>query len=219
VLGGTLVTIGGAGFAPGLAVTIDGLEQASVVVESPVEIVVTTQAGRACGSFALTVTNPGGTTTSSSFTFVASPDPQVSTVDPDQGSVSGGETVFVRGTNFTPMTRVVFGADALSGDGGVEAAQVVYVDAETLQVLTPSMGSGAKSVMVADPATAQASILTNGFTYTGSSEKGGSCVGSVSGATPGSLDDPRQLGLDPRAPRLHGAAPEHERAARPCLSG
>jgi hypothetical protein len=62
----------------------------------------------------------------------------VSAVDPDQGSVSGGETVFVRGTNFTPMTRVVFGANALSGDGGIEATQVVRRRGE-LEVLTPSM--------------------------------------------------------------------------------
>ncbi len=184
VHGGTLVTLWGANFAPGLSVSIDGVVQTSVALESTQQILVTTETGRAGGPYALTVTNPGGGTSSSTFTYVASPDPMVSAVDPDTGSVSGGETVLVRGTNLTPMTRVIFGADALTGAGGLEATEVVYVDAHTLEVLTPSMGSGAKSVMVADPATDQASILDNGFTYTGSSDDGGSCMGIVAAEPP-----------------------------------
>ncbi len=178
--GGTLVTITGEGFAPGATISIAGVPQSSVSVENPERILFTTEAFRAGGPYELTVTNPGGKVSTSSFTFVAVPDPTVTLVDPASGSVSGGETVFVRGANFAPGTEVVFGAEAATGEGGVLAGSVVFVDASTLQVLTPSMGSGAKSVLVRDPWTDQASVLTNAFTYTGSSsDGGGSCLGVV----------------------------------------
>jgi hypothetical protein len=67
-----------------------------------------------------------------------------------------------------------------------------FVDEGTLRFVTPPGSPGAKDVMVRDPETGQASVITAGFTYTGGDEvEGGGCAAVV---VPGPPDWRRVLG-------------------------
>ena len=66
----------------------------------------------------MTVTGPGGKSATSSadqFTFATVPAPTVSAVSPASGSVSGGTTVTITGTNFAAGDTVAFGGSAATG--------------------------------------------------------------------------------------------------------
>jgi hypothetical protein len=182
--GGTRLSITGDSFAAGAQVTIDGVPQVDVAVESTSRLLVVTEPGNAGGPYVLTVTNPGGETASAGFSYAAKPDPLILALDPPTGSASGGDTVMVQGQGFVPGSEVLFGVDGATGQGGSPVQEVQYIDANTLQILTPQLGSGAKTVLVRDPATAQASVLESGFTYEGSDDEGGGCFGVVSSSPP-----------------------------------
>ena len=88
--------------------------------------------------------------------------------------------------------EVRFGVDPLTGEGGV-AGEVTFVDANTLEVLTPELPGGALAVMVGDPATQQASVLAGGFTAKGSVAEptdggGGGCYTRSPGRPAGPRD-------------------------------
>ncbi|MFJ1270246.1 IPT/TIG domain-containing protein, partial [Legionella lytica] len=68
------------------------------------------------------------------FTYQAS-SPTLISITPNQGSLAGGTSVTVVGTNFTPTTTLTI--------GGVAATSVVMVNATTLTATTPVYVSGA----------------------------------------------------------------------------
>jgi len=121
----------------------------------------------------LTVENPSGLTAIATYTYVDQADPVVVGVTPGVGSVAGGQMVTVTGRHFTPDSEVVFGPDPATGAGGAPAALVMFVDDRTLEVVTPSHGSGTTAVMVRESDTFQATVLSGAFIYQGSSGHGG----------------------------------------------
>lgn len=172
--GGTVVTLTGQNFVDGAVVRIDGVVQTSVSVLSLQRIAVGTLPGTTSGTKVVEIENPGGQVAFGSFTFVNQDDPSIVSVSPGSGSAGGGETVTVRGTNFTPSSTVLFGADPLTGLGGTTAA-TTFLDAQTLQVVTPGMSSGEASVLVQDSNSGQAELLTSGFNFLGGGGGGGGC--------------------------------------------
>src|SRR5436190_8433850 len=88
--GGTAVTITGANFAAGAAVTIGGVPATGVSVVNSTTITAATPA-HAAGAVNVTVTNPDSQTATltNGFTYLAPP-PVVTTVAPTSGSTSGG---------------------------------------------------------------------------------------------------------------------------------
>ena len=111
------------------------------------------------GAVDLTVINPdlqfdvlpGG------FTFVYSgPPPVINSVDPDNGDVSGGETVTVYGSDFVDGATVAF--------GGVNSPTVTFVSSTTLTTVTPAHAEGVVDVTVINPDLAS-DTLPGGFTY------------------------------------------------------
>ncbi len=173
-LGGTEVVIAGEGFLEQLSVRIDGVDQGAVTVEPDgTEARFTTLGGPPGGPYLLELENPDGEIAALAFAYSAQPDPTIGGVDPAAGSRGGGTLVTVSGSNFTAAAQVFFGADPDTGEGGVQAPSVTFVDASTLQVQTPQHPKGMASVMVQDGTTGQGATLADAFTFTGGG--GGGC--------------------------------------------
>jgi hypothetical protein len=189
--GGTTVALRGQELAPDAEVRIGGVLQPAVTWEDETLLRVTTAAGVAPGPQVLEVTNPGGTTAQLAFVYVNQPDPDLDQLEPIAGPAGGGTTITVEGENFTPDTTLWFGVDPLTGEGGVEAPNVVYVDDETLAVLTPSHPGGTVAVRAEEGGTGQVSVLTAGFTFEappGGGGGGGGCGTVVVSGPPGPAD-------------------------------
>jgi hypothetical protein len=179
--GGTAIVVRGRDFAPGCTVTIAGVPQGAVAVDDATRLSFVTAPGLAGGPYVLELANPGGATATSAFAYVAGADPQILSIDPPQGSTSGGETVTLHGAAFSATSEVVFGADPDTGAGGAPAASVAFIDAATLEVVTPPHAGGAASVLVRDPATGQAALAPQEFSFASSGGGGGCSLGTIGG--------------------------------------
>ena len=186
--GSTQVTVTGTDFTTGLTVEINGVPQ-TVDSVTDTEVVFTTVAFAGALGVPQTVTieNPGGEMTTSSFTFETQADPVLAMIDPPQGKTSGGEMITLTGTGFTANTQVLFGVDPSTGTGGTAAPMVTFVDANTLNVMTPSVGKGTVAVLVRDATTGQSTVLPAAFTFQSSSSGGGCTMRRVDEPGPGPL--------------------------------
>lgn len=143
--GGTTVTIHGAGFAPGAAVTFGGVSAASIEVVDEDELRAVTPLGPF--DFASTkvvdviVTNPGGATAQKTFTWTLPP-PSIASVSPGAGTRSGGTLVTIQGAGFSTAVPVNVAF------GGVPGTSVTVIDAVTLTARTPAHATGASDVAI-----------------------------------------------------------------------
>lgn len=174
--GGTHVVVTGTDFVAGLEVRIAGVAQ-TVDAVTATRVDFTTVASVAPLGVAQTVEieNPDGEIATSSFTFTGQADPVLVSLLPTQGSSKGGDTIVLSGTDLPDDAEVVFGVDPLTGDGGTAAAQVTFVGATSLEVVTPALAKGTVAVLVRDMSTGQTAILPAAFTFQGSSGGGGGC--------------------------------------------
>ena len=103
---GAQVVISGGNFSQVLSVKFNGVEvpPPNVQVDSLTQIIVTVPLTAATGT--ITVTTPGGTATSSSFTVLASPTPTIAAVTPGSGAIQ--DKVIITGTGFETATVVSF---------------------------------------------------------------------------------------------------------------
>ena len=187
--GGTELVLRGAAFEDGLSVSIDGEPQTGVVFDGQNRVRVTTAGGLPGGPYSLTITNPGGALATGAFVYVSQADPELLSISPAAGEAQGGEEIVLSGAHFTPDSVVVFGADADTGEGGTQATDVVYVDANTLRVTTPNHANGTVSVMVCDASSEQATVLPSSFSFSGAEPAGGSGGGCA--AAPGRVGPTR----------------------------
>lgn len=194
--GGTIITIKGQEFTSDTTVSINGVIQSTVAVINAQKIQVQSQAGVAGGPYELRVTNPGGAVSTSSFTYVTPPDPDVFAIDPGGGSAAGGEEIRIDGANFAADTRVVFGADPETGLGGFEATEVQVLSSVQLSVRTPQVGFNAPlSVLATTQSTGQAAVVTAAFTTSGAAQDsgGGGCHTTPVSGPPDPRDVVRSL--------------------------
>jgi uncharacterized protein (TIGR03437 family) len=133
--GGTQVIISGANFTESddTRVTFDDLPAAQVTVLGSSTITAITPA-HGTGPVNVRITNRRGTARlSRGFTYYepgsATRPPVLGNVSPTSGSVLGGTTVTLIGTNFTPETSVLFGS---------QEAPVTFVNGNTLRVFAPA---------------------------------------------------------------------------------
>jgi hypothetical protein len=103
--GGNTVTLTGTNLNGATAVTFGSSAATSFTVVSPTQINATAPAGS--GTVQVTVSTPGGTSNGVPFTYVAAP--TLSGAAPNQGPVSGGNTVTLTGTSLSHITAVAFG--------------------------------------------------------------------------------------------------------------
>lgn len=122
---GTEVTVFGSDFTADSTVSI-GRSSAPVVYESSTLIRFTVPTFKVFGPKSVEVTTPMGTSNSVSFNVAAVP--TISSLTPAKGAP--GTKVLITGTGFTPDATVDFGALA--------AANVLYINGETLEAIVPS---------------------------------------------------------------------------------
>jgi len=152
VLGGTVITITGGGLGETSMVTIGGAPCTGVTVLSPNSVRAVTPAGVA-GEQAIRVTTPAGTTLSPQpFTYVQQ---SVASIQPNNGSYTGGTAITISGAFLAGTTGVMV--------GGVPATNVVNVDASTVTAVTPAGSVGTVDVVVTG--TKGTVVVAGGFTY------------------------------------------------------
>lgn len=177
-LGGTEMVLRGDNFATGLQVRIDGILQGAVTRDSGERVVVTTNGGLEGGPYLLELENPGGGIATSAFAYVRPADPVVTILDPSVGVA--GDVVTLYGSNLSPLTQVIFGADPDTGIGGVAADAIAFVGTGALEVTLPAGLAGDQSVLVRRADTGQADVLEAGISFPGGGgDSGGACAGTV----------------------------------------
>ena len=144
---------------------------------SPTSLTITSPAGSA-GTVDITVTTPGGTsTTSAADQFTYDPVPTVTGVVPAAGPVAGGTTVTITGTGFVTGATVDFG---LTG-----ATSVTVVSGTSITAVSPAGSAGTVDVTVTTPGGISATSPADEFTYdpiptvTGITPTGGPLAGGT----------------------------------------
>jgi hypothetical protein len=140
--GGTVVTIGGAGFVGATGVTFDGIPGTDFEVVNDTSVIVTTPV-HVPGIAVVVVQDPAGDSDEIGFLFVAEPSAATS-IDPDEGTEAGGTPVTITGDGFLGATAVEF--------DGIAGSQFVVVDDETITVTTPAHAAGLVGAVVIDAA-------------------------------------------------------------------
>ena len=158
VEGGTLVTLAGTGFLDGATVTFGGTAAQNVTVLSETSLTCVTPAG-AAGKTDVTATNPdgGSDTFIKGFTFIEQAKaPQIDSIDPKEGPVTGGSPVNVYGANFLPNPTVFFGKGLAAG--------IQFIDSTHVVATTPSGELGTVDVKLVN-SDGQEVLLAAAFTY------------------------------------------------------
>ena len=150
--GGTTVTINGTKLTSVTGVTFGTKSATSYTIVSTTKITAVDPSGT--GTVGVTVTSPGGSATlTGAYTYV--PAPTVTGVTPAKGRSAGGTSVTIRGTNFTTVTAVKFGASTATSFTRNSSTQITAVD---------PAGSGSVAVSVTSRYGGTGSLAT-GFTY------------------------------------------------------
>ena len=153
--GGTSVVITGTNLGSATAVDF-GANAAAITADTATSITATAPAG-AAGPVDVTVTTPGGTSTTSSsdlFTYVAAP--TVTSIAPTAGPTAGGTSVVITGTNLDSATAVDFGANA---------ATVTADSATSITATAPAGSAGTVDVTVTTAGGTSATSVSDAFTY------------------------------------------------------
>lgn len=153
--GGTTVTVTGTYFVPGSSVTFNG-NGAAVTDISSTQFTVVTPPASAAGVGPMIITTPNGysSAVSNRFTYMR---PAITSISPIQGSIDGGTTVTINGSNFVNGSTVSF--------GGIDASSVTFISATKLAAVTSTAyGAGLVNVVVTTPA-GNTSNAYSGYTY------------------------------------------------------
>ncbi|MCP3868501.1 MAG: hypothetical protein GY703_10465 [Gammaproteobacteria bacterium] len=170
---GDIVAIEGTGFLQGATVQV-GATDASVVVIFQDRMLIYVPSV-VPGTYDVTVTNPGGASSTLTGTLVVSNDlaPVVETINPAMGSCFNSNPVTVTGQHF------VAGASAYVGDH--KLADISFVDENTLTgTIPPIATSGHQPITVRNPDGLQG-VLYAGFGFTGAGRISGRVVNSQTG--------------------------------------
>jgi hypothetical protein len=155
--GGTAVKVTGTNLENASAVAFGESAGSEIHVQSATELTVKSPAHEA-GTVDVTVTTPGGTSTTSAadhYTFIAPP--TVTAVSPVEGPTAGGTVVTVTGTNLENASAVAFG-----GSAGSE----IHVQSATgLTVRSPVHGAGTVDVTVTTPGGASTTSSADHYTF------------------------------------------------------
>lgn len=162
--GGTQVTITGTSLFMGTVVRFDGIEASIRTVVNGCELVATAPP-HAAGAVDVVVDSglaPPVTLPAAFTYFDVDGRPSIESVEPSVGSIQGGTTVYVRGSDFCPGIGVFFGDEP--------AAAVRLLASATIEAVTPPFTStcfrpGNVPVTVREP-DGDSDTLDPGFSYT-----------------------------------------------------
>ena len=153
--GGTTVTITGSALADATAVQFGAAQAASFTVNASGSITATAPPGS--GTVDITVTTPSGTSPPGSadrFTFQHPP--TIKKLSLKTGSVAGGATVTITGTEFTAASAVYFGQSP---------AEFTVSSSTSIVAVSPPAAAGRADVSVTNTAGASAVSTQDRFTY------------------------------------------------------
>jgi PKD repeat protein len=156
--GGTWVNVTGTGFIGATVVKFGTTAGTYLTVNSSTKITVRSPAN-AAGVVDITVTTPGGTSSTSAadgFTYVAPP--TITSITPNSGPTTGNTLITIRGTNF--VSGGLFGVKV----GGWNATSVSWVNATTITAKTTIGSAGVRTVVVINN-DGQTATKASGFTY------------------------------------------------------
>ncbi len=152
--GGTTVTITGSNFTGATAVDFGSTPATNVTVVTASKITATAPAGT--GTVNVTVTNSNGTSaTSSADQFTYESKPTITGVSPASGTLGGGTTVTITGTNLAGASLVNFGS----------VAATIKSNTLTQIVVTSPAGTGTVNIVVTDPGGTSATSAADKFTF------------------------------------------------------
>lgn len=140
VAGGTPVTFSGVGLvttSTTSGVTFGGTSGTSIVVPSDNTVTATTPANPA-GDASIRVITAGGAFDDMLFTYL--PAPVFTSISPNTGSIAGGDSVTIKGSNLGTTTSITI--------GGAEVATFTIADDSTLNATTPPGTAGAVDVVI-----------------------------------------------------------------------
>ncbi|WP_156516411.1 beta strand repeat-containing protein [Nocardia arizonensis] len=119
----------------------------SFTVVSATQITAIVPAG--VGTVQVTVVTPGGVSAGRPYTYL--PVPTLTALTPNQGPITGGNTVTLTGTGFTRVTTVSF--------GGILASSFTVVSDTQVTAIAPAGGLGSVGVTVTSPGGTSNGIL------------------------------------------------------------
>jgi hypothetical protein len=179
--GNTSVVITGTNFTAATAVDFGATPATNVVVNADGTQITATTPAHVAGTVDVTVVTPSGTspTTPSADKFTYEAAPTVTVVSPKAGSLAGGTSVVITGTNFTAATAVNF---------GTTPATNVVVNAAGTQITatSPTHSAAAVDITVVTPSGTSLTSSADLFTYeaaptvTGISPTAGPLAGGAS---------------------------------------
>jgi hypothetical protein len=157
--GNTQVVVSGTSFYGASAVKFGTTAALGFVVNSPTQITVTAPA-LSSGTYHVTVTGPGGTSTTSTadqYTAVTPPLPAVTGISPNNGPMAGGTSVTITGSNYTNVTAVTF--------GGVNATSYTVNSSTQITATAPAEVAGIVNVQVTTQSGSSAVVTADQYTY------------------------------------------------------
>ncbi|MFD0617388.1 IPT/TIG domain-containing protein [Paenibacillus sp. GCM10027629] len=160
--GGDYIFLDGSKFASGVKVYIGSVEAQITTYYSTARVKVKTPAGQSAGAVDVKVVNPDGesVTIPNGFTYnpaPVKPAPELTSIAPDNGLISGGTSVTIQGLNFVKGLKVYFGS--------TEAVVSSFESSSKIVVTSPvAVTEGSVDVKIVNP-DAQEAVKTNGFTY------------------------------------------------------
>lgn len=154
ISGGEVVTIVGENFLPAPKIKFGGSNGRDITYISDTEIKVTTPPVKQ-GKTTITLTNTDNQSTTADFTYYA--DPEVSSISPNKGPISGGTKLIINGQYFLPGVKVKVGENY--------APTVTYHSSIYLYAYTPEAEEpGTVDITIENPDGTQLN-LPGAFTY------------------------------------------------------
>jgi hypothetical protein len=135
-----VVAVYGTGFVPGATVRFGTSAATQVAVISGTLLTAVAPMG-AVGSVDVTVTTPGGTSSTSPSDLFAYGPPTVSSISPDAGTTAGGTSVTLTGSAFSSGAEVFFGTK-------VATNVIVNATGTSLTATTPAQAAGVVNILV-----------------------------------------------------------------------
>jgi hypothetical protein len=156
--GGVVVTVLGSGFTGASGVSFGGTAATAYTVVSD-GIILATAPAESAGTVDITVTTPSGTSaTGSADKFTYATAPTVTGVSPSSGTVQGGTSVTITGTNFFPTVWVYFGTKL--------ATSVTYNSSTSLTAVSPAESAGTVDITVQTEVGVSATGSSDHYTFT-----------------------------------------------------
>ncbi|CAI7598447.1 unnamed protein product [Penicillium pancosmium] len=150
ITGGTAVAISGTGLTGTSSVLFGSTPSQGTITVSGDTLVSVTAPPHPVGTVPITITTPGGTNSSLSFSF--QPTAAVTSISPALGPLAGGTLVSIQGAGLFGANAVLFGS--------VPATTVLVISDNLVTAVAPAQAAGAVSVEVSTAAS-----VSNGALY------------------------------------------------------